>query len=144
MSGRAAIGHVGLTVASLERSLDFYRDAIGMEELDRHEFSEPSFGELTGNPGARIRTALLRAQHLVLQLVEYVDGGGDSLRLDHCRVGTPHFSFAVEDVEASFEKMVANEVEVTSEIVAITDRIRSFYVADPDGVPVELMEGLYP
>jgi catechol 2,3-dioxygenase-like lactoylglutathione lyase family enzyme len=144
MTSRTSIGHVGLTVASLDRSLAFYRDAIGMEEIDRGEFAEPSFGELTRNPGARIRTALLRAQHLVLQLVEYVDGGGDTLRLDHCRVGTPHFSFAVDDVEVSFAEMEASGVAITSEIVLITDRIRSFYVADPDGVPVELMEGAYP
>lgn len=138
------IGHIGLTVRSRERSLEFYRDLIGLKEVDRNEFAEPSFGELTNNPGARIRTALLDAGSFLLQLVEYVDGGGETLGLDHRHVGNPHFCFYVEDVDRAFEEVTRRGVNITSGIVDITDKIRSFYVADPDGVAVELMEGSYP
>jgi catechol 2,3-dioxygenase-like lactoylglutathione lyase family enzyme len=144
MSAPATIAHVGLTVSDLERSLAFYRDAIGMEEIVRHEFAEPSFGALTNNPGAEIETAMLKAGALILQLVEYVQGGGSSLGLDHAHVGIPHFCFAVDEVERAFQEMHRRGVVVTSSIVDITEQIRSFYVADPDGVPVELMEGRYP
>ncbi len=139
-----AIGHVGLTVSDLERSLSFYRDAMGMKEILRNEFAEPSFGSLTNNPGAHINTAMLQAGELILQLVEYIHGGGATLGLDHASVGTLHFSFAVDDIDKTLQDMQRRGVEVTSPIVDITDRIRSFYVADPDGVPVELMQGSYP
>jgi len=138
------IGHIGLTVRNRERSLGFYRDLIGLTEVDCNEFAEPSFGELTNNPGARIRTALLDAGSFLLQLIEYVDGGGETLGLDHRHVGNLHFCFYVEDADRAFKEVTRRGFEVTSGIVGITDKIRSFYVADPDGVAVELMEGTYP
>ena len=144
MGGDSKIGHVGLTVSDLERSLRFYRDLLGLKEIDRNEFAEASFGKLTNNPGAHIRTAMLGSGALLLQLVEYVHGGGERMRLDHRNAGTPHLSFQVEDLDRTFEEMRRRGVEITSDIVPITREIRSFYVADPDGVPVELMEGAYP
>ena len=134
-------GHVGLTVGDLECSLDFYRRVVGMEEIYRGPFESEAFGTLTRNPGARIDVAMLRAGHFTLQLVSYAAGGGDVLDLEHRNVGNPHLSFWVPDVRARFREL-ANDpsVNVISELVEIAPGITAFYVADPDGVPVELAE----
>ncbi|MHB1583339.1 MAG: VOC family protein [Acidimicrobiales bacterium] len=133
--------HVGLTVSDLDRSVAFYRRVLGMELRSVTEVDSDAFGRLTANPGARLRTALLGSGDFLLQLVEYTAGGGAVLELDHRHVGSPHLSFWVDDAAARRTELLGwPEVRVTSELASVVPGIRSFYVADPDGVPVELIE----
>ena len=134
-------GHVGLTVRDLDRSLDFYRRVVGMEEVYRGPFESEAFGTLTRNPGARIDVAMLRTGSFMLQLVAYAAGGGEVLDLEHRNVGNPHLSFWIPNVRDRFAELSANSsVDVISQLVEIAPGITSFYVADPDGVPVEFAQ----
>ena len=138
---RAELFHVGLTVADLDRSLTFYRDIAGMEVLNVLDLDSEGFGRLTHNPGARLRTALLGSGTFQLQLVQYTTGGGAPLDVDHRCPGAPHLSFWVADVDALYDRLTQHEdVTVTSDRIEVVPGIRSFYVADPDGVPVEFIE----
>jgi catechol 2,3-dioxygenase-like lactoylglutathione lyase family enzyme len=84
---------------------------------------------------------MLRAGSFVLQLVAYAVGGGETLELEHRNVGNPHLSFWVADVRARFRELSDDpSVEVISELVEIAPGITAFYLADPDGVAVELAE----
>ena len=160
--------HVGFTVRDIERSFAFYRDVVGMtlwnqeEELDVKAPEErqtergatgveissvrsESFDRLTNNPGAEIKYLMLVSadRKLVFQLIEYVAGGGPELELDHNRPGSMHFSFFVDDVDAKWAEIECRgDVKIISEVVQITPSMRSFYVADPDGAPVEFLEVL--
>jgi catechol 2,3-dioxygenase-like lactoylglutathione lyase family enzyme len=133
--------HVGLTVRDLARSVSFYRDVAGMQQESLHGFKSPQFDLLTGNPGADLKVAVLKTGPFMLQLLEYVAGGGGPLDLHHNNVGSPHLSFFVPDAEAKFREVQAREdVKITSPLVEIKAGRRSFYVVDPDGVPVEFIE----
>jgi catechol 2,3-dioxygenase-like lactoylglutathione lyase family enzyme len=137
----AGFFHLGLTVADLGRSVDFYRDVAGMDVLSVVEIDSEGFGLLTRNPGARLRTALLGIGTFQLQLVQYTAGGGPSLDIDHRYPGAPHLSFWVVDLDSLYDRIGGHGgVRVTSERVEVVPGIRSFYVADPDGVPVEFIE----
>jgi catechol 2,3-dioxygenase-like lactoylglutathione lyase family enzyme len=149
-----------MTVADLKRSSRFYCDVLGFravsdeskENLKVHTSAEglsyleaknAEFDELTGNPGSAIRFVYLRSEDgaLTLQLVEYLEGGGDAVPLRHNRPGTPHLSFFVDDIEKKRREVEAlGDVAITSAIVRITPTMRTFYVQDPDGVPVEFLE----
>jgi catechol 2,3-dioxygenase-like lactoylglutathione lyase family enzyme len=134
--------HVGLTVSDLDRSINFYRDVVGMTtHSDVVEVDSEGFGRLTANPGAKLRTALLAAGTVLLQLVEYREGGGGRLALGHHHVGSPHLSFWVDDAPTLRDEFVGRgNVVITSDIEAVVPGLRSFYVLDPDGVPVEFIE----
>jgi catechol 2,3-dioxygenase-like lactoylglutathione lyase family enzyme len=137
----ADLFHVGLTVADLERSVEFYRDTAGMDVLSVVDLDSGAFGRLTDNPGARLRTALLGLGAFHLQLVQYTAGGGPSLDVDHRYPGAPHLSFWVADLDSLYDRLDGLAgVTVTSDRVEVVPGIRSFYVADPDGVPVEFIE----
>ena len=157
---------VGFTVRDIERSFAFYRDVVGMTlwnqdtELDVKPPEErqsevassgveilsvrsDGFDRLTNNPGSEIKYLMLVSaeRKLVFQLIEYVAGGGPELELDHNRPGSMHFSFFVDDVDAKrVEIERRSDVRVISDVVQITPSMRSFYVADPDGVPVEFLQ----
>jgi catechol 2,3-dioxygenase-like lactoylglutathione lyase family enzyme len=153
--------HVGLTVRSLEASYDFYTRVVGLvpfgaggrgaatsrtpSGIDVLETDSPEIGELTNNPGSALRCAFVQSPdgRFVLQLVEYVVGGEKPIEPGHSRPGSPHISLYVDDVADRFANASASAPEaVASALVQITPTMRSFYLTDPDGVPVELIEKL--
>jgi hypothetical protein len=89
------------------------------------EIDSEGFGRLTGNPGAALRTALLSAGSLVLQSVEYTEGAGGRLALDHRHVGSPHLSFWVDDVPTLRDELVGRgDVVIMSDIEAVVPGIQ--------------------
>jgi catechol 2,3-dioxygenase-like lactoylglutathione lyase family enzyme len=166
MTGPHRFHHLGITVSDLNASYAFYRDVLGMRFWDQekalgtaptegrhdakdaeadvtfHSLRSEAFDELTANPGSEFKYVNLTSPDgFVLQLIEYTAAGGGTLELDHNRVGSPHMSFFVDDVAEAFEQCSAMPgVEVVSRLIDIGPNMRSFYVRDPDGVPVELLQ----
>jgi catechol 2,3-dioxygenase-like lactoylglutathione lyase family enzyme len=160
------VSHLGLTVSDLKRSLTFYQDVVGLSYDDHREAlginragdtggqrtlpsgrgdliatKSDAFDELTNNSGAELLVAFLRSRDFCLQLIQYVAGGGDVLDLHHNNVGSPHLSIGVEDVDAKFAQVQGRgDVKITSGLVQIVPTGRSFYVEDPDGLPVEFIQ----
>jgi catechol 2,3-dioxygenase-like lactoylglutathione lyase family enzyme len=101
-----------------------------------------AFDELTNNPGAVFKYINLKMPDgFILQLIEYSEGAGRALELDHNRAGSPHLAVFVDDVDAKFEEIKNRPgVEPMSAIVTIQPDMRSFYVRDPDGLPVEFLQ----
>jgi catechol 2,3-dioxygenase-like lactoylglutathione lyase family enzyme len=143
-SPAAELFHLGLTVADIRRSIRFYVEVVGFEEAEPAENRTAQFAELTGNPAARLLTVMLASRGFRLQLIEYLDGGGETLDLHHNHVGSPHLAFFVPDVETKYaETMARGDVPVTSGLITnATETLRSFYTEDPDGMPVEFLERL--
>jgi len=136
--------HVGLTVGDIERSAAFYRDVAGMQEGERMRSANAAFGRLVNNPGATLEVVFLTLDGFTLQLLQYFTQGGVRLAVTHNNIGSPHLSFFVPDVEEKYRALTARtDVAITSPIVRNeSGTIKSFYVADPDGVPVEFVERL--
>jgi catechol 2,3-dioxygenase-like lactoylglutathione lyase family enzyme len=156
--------HMGITVRDIEASYQFYRDIVGMgvwdqdAELGTHTekteeksndsdvtllgIKSAAFDELTDNPGSALKYInLVMSGGFILQLIEYSEGGGPALELDHNRAGSPHLSVFVDDVQAKFDQIKNYPgIEPVSSVVAIQPDMRSFYVRDPDGVPVEFLQ----
>jgi catechol 2,3-dioxygenase-like lactoylglutathione lyase family enzyme len=135
------LNHVGLTVSDVERSIAFYRDTVGMKYIGRTRVSGDWFDTLTHNRGADIDVAHLTLGDFTLQLVQYLAAGGGRLALAHHHVGNPHLCIDVEDVEAKRRALVAaGGLDPTPIVDIMRTGTRSFYVADPDGVPVEFLQ----
>ena len=157
--------HFGVTVRDIERSYDFYTQVAGMtvwnqeaeldveaptsRETQRSErmefmvFSSDEFDVLTDNPGSKFKYVMLQSadRSVVFQLTEYVAQGEAPLPIGHNRPGSVHLSFFVDDVDAHRESTIAaGWTADISPIVQITPSMRSYYVDDPDGVPVEFLQ----
>jgi len=138
----ASLNHVGITVSDLEASRAFYVDVVGLE-LVLPEFRTGGgwFDTLTENSGAVIDAVLLSAGQMTLQLVQYHQAGNPDAFTGHNRVGNLHLSFDVEDVEAKHAQLKEHpELRATAVVQLPVEGYRSFYVRDPDGVPVEFLE----
>jgi glyoxylase I family protein len=111
----ADIHHVSLNVTDTERSLGFYRDLLGMEMLDRPDFS---FG------GAWLDAGNGRQVHLI----ETSDVPAD--------VGQ-HVAFVVSDIDGVVERVRAAGYRVGDAKSVGGTAARQTFVLDPDGNRIE-------
>jgi catechol 2,3-dioxygenase-like lactoylglutathione lyase family enzyme len=70
--------HTGLTISDLNRSLRFWRDAMGMQVLFQQEKKGGYLEAIVGEPGAHVRNAqlpvyLLAVREVVLGLHRIID-----------------------------------------------------------------------
>jgi catechol 2,3-dioxygenase-like lactoylglutathione lyase family enzyme len=136
------VNHVGLTVSDLDRSVAFYRDVVGLEVLvQRFRTGGEWFDTLTHNSGAVLDGVMLGDGDFCLQLLQYEQGGTGPPVTGHNRVGNLHVSVNVADIAAKREQIVAAGGHDPTPLVdlPVADG-RSFYVHDPDGVPVEFIQ----
>ena len=138
--------HVGLTVLSLEKSLKFYRDIIGLEEVFSWNPKADYIKRVTGYMDADFHISVLRVPNSesFLELLEY--RGSEKVEIDH-RTGNPgiaHIAFQVEDVDSFFHFLKSKGVQSVSEPVTPSagpnEGGRVVYMIDPDGFRVELIQ----
>jgi catechol 2,3-dioxygenase-like lactoylglutathione lyase family enzyme len=142
------IHHTGYTVASLERSLHFYHDLLGMEVVATQEKKGGYLAAIVGYPDAHVRMAHLRvpgADHVV-ELFEYLAPAGDAVAAPEPKnVGSSHLCFVVDDLASLYERLrAAGVASFFSPPVEVDTGINAgglaLYLRDPDGVPVELFQ----
>jgi catechol 2,3-dioxygenase-like lactoylglutathione lyase family enzyme len=136
------VNHVGLTVTDLEASQAFYVDVVGMT-VQRRGFKTGGewFDTLTENSGAIIDAVTVGSSEMSLQLVQYLEAGISEAMTGHNRVGNLHLCINVNDVEAKYQELKGRaELRATHIVNLPMAGYRSFYVRDPDGVPVEFLE----
>jgi lactoylglutathione lyase len=140
--------HMGLQVADLARSVAFYRDVLGFEEVFAWNPRAPYIGELVGYPDVDLHAAILRPPNseVFLELLEYRNV--DRLPIDTrtANPGTAHIAFFVDDLESLYADLHARGVPSVS--APVTPTIgpnkggRAVYMIDPDGIRVELIQSV--
>ncbi len=141
-----AFGHVGLQVTDVERSRTYYRDVIGLRELERLTRNDPYLGHVTGYPGLTLDICLLvePASGVLLELLEYRDIDRRAVDPATANPGTCHVCFEVDDVDVIHARAVASgHGSVNAPVTPTSGRWaggRSVYLTDPDGIRVELVQ----
>ncbi len=143
--------HIGVVVRNLERSLEFYRDALGIEIIrGRTTFSDrdmEGIARAAGAPGYKIAVAFLSTGNTMIELVEY-DPPGKDFTLSSSDVGAPHFCIEVDDIEAVHSRLAEKGVEFYAPPYRIQDGYASgvqfTYLRDPDGISLELIGNVVP
>jgi lactoylglutathione lyase len=146
--GMSVVGvwHTGFQVADLDRSLGFYRDLLGFEELWRRVVTDQYIGTLVGYPGVEIHQALLRipgSDHC-LELLDYRDVERTHVDTRTANPGTAHICLIVEDLAALHARLCEAGVEFVSPPVVPTSGPNRgglvAYMCDWDGIRVELLQ----
>ncbi len=118
-----ALGHAVLKVRSLERSVAFYRNLLGMREVARY--------------GGKMAFFSLGANHHDLALMEV---GARAADADPSAVGLYHLAFKVGDTLDELRAVKAELEAGGVEIMGMSDHrvSQSLYILDPDGTELEL------
>ena len=136
--------HVGICVADLERSLAFYRDALGFRERGRLEVSGEVSETLLGLYPVDLQAVYLERDGVRLELLHYASPGhrGTGEPRPMNALGLTHLSLAVDDLDGAvlvLERAGARVLRATRvhnpELGA-----HAIFVTDPDGTRIELVE----
>ena len=123
-----AIGHIAFRVTDLERSLAFYCGQLGFREafrLEREGMPSPWIVYLQLAPG---------------RFVELFPGGEGEVPPRSGRAGYNHFCLLVDDMGVTLEGLRGAGVAVDGEPKVGMDGNRQYWIEDPDGNAIELME----
>lgn len=141
-----AVGHTGITVSDIDRSLAFYRDVLGFAATPKARYDDPMFAGVTGVPGAAIDIAFVRAPDgHTLELLCYVKPGnkaGSTLR--PCDPGAMHVMFRVADIDAAVAALAKGGFATVGPIQTTAEGpakgLKAIYARDPDGIVIELIQ----
>ena len=147
MARSLEIDHLGLTVDSIERSLTFWRDLLGLEVTGRGTIEWEHIDRLTGIPQTRIEWIELRLPDgAIIELQQYHRPLGQPvLDGEENEPGRSHLSIVVDDAAAVLEQALAAGFRSRSSQVVLIERgayvgSLAAYILDPDGYGVELMQ----
>lgn len=140
------IFHGGITVSDMDRSLEFYRDGLGLEVEFDTIIDGPYLPVVLDLQFSHIRAVYLRLPGGVfLELLEYHGIERLSAASRPCDYGAGHVCLYVEGIDdivaglaqRGFGARSAGPVDITA---GPNQGARSIYLLDPDGYPVELFQ----
>ena len=143
---RASIrsSHLGLCVTDLSASLRFWVDGLGFELGERYDLDSeglPSLHQaLEVDEPVKVTSQFMRRDGWAIELLEYsAPSASGHPSPSRGQVGLTHLAFHVDDLEGTVAHLVAHGGTVV-EGTQVDVGIPVVFVADPDGVRVELME----
>ena len=142
--GIQRVGHLGICVSDLARSLRFYRDGLGFRELSSLEVAGAHADRLLGLKSVKLRAVYLERDGMRIELLAFAspEPVGAPLPRPMNQLGLTHLSVRVSDLSRVLEELRAAGVCVleTTEINSFAVRSAAIFVTDPDGTRIELVE----
>ena len=135
--------HVGVCVRDLDRSLRFFCDGLGFTKAEGYELASdtaPGIDRSLAVAGpVRVVSLFVQYDTMKFELLHVVEPGvGGTPSAGRNQVGLTHLSFYVDDLDAATQHLVECGATVIEETRA-SPGIDLLFLADPDGVRVELM-----
>jgi catechol 2,3-dioxygenase-like lactoylglutathione lyase family enzyme len=136
------ISHVGISVANLERSIEFYRDLLGLRLIQQVPMRGPNYDAIMGLKGTDGRIAVLRTGNLEIELLEFKPPSRPAEPDRHVSDrGISHFAIHVEDAAGLYARLQAAGVRVHSTLVYFAScATTAVYFCDPDGNFIEMLQ----
>ena len=125
--------HISLSVTNIANSLKFY-EILGFKEVLRWKADDES-----------LEIAHLKLNNAYLELFCYVKphpapSTMDSLETDLKVIGTRHFGLKVKSISEAKEHIIKNNIADSIEVKHGRTGIDYFFIKDPDGIFVEIVQ----
>jgi catechol 2,3-dioxygenase-like lactoylglutathione lyase family enzyme len=143
-----AVDAVGMTVADMDASIDFYARVLGFTPVRDVEVAGDAWERLRDVFPVRMRVVRLALGDERLELTEYLTPRGRPAPLDARSNDRwfQHVAIVVHDMDRAYARLRDQRVaQVSPEPQRLPDSnpdaggIRAFYFRDPDGHPLELI-----
>ncbi len=117
------LDHVGIASRDVEKSLDFYINVLGLEELERLDLVGRTF-IFVGNEQTRIE----------------IEVASEGARVADEPCGLGHMALVVENLDELVERVKNKGHKVLVPPIQLREDRRIAFVADPDGARIQLIE----
>jgi catechol 2,3-dioxygenase-like lactoylglutathione lyase family enzyme len=138
------LGHLGICVSDLERSLRFYAEGLGFREVGALDLAGEPSATLLGLPDVSLRARYLERDGARIELLHYprpgATGTGEARPMN--ALGLTHLSFRVVDLEAAVRRLVAlgGRALAHTRVANPALGMQAVFVTDPDGTRIELVQ----
>jgi catechol 2,3-dioxygenase-like lactoylglutathione lyase family enzyme len=128
------LGHIALSVSKLDKSIAFYRKHFGLKCAEKYLHKE------TG-----LTIAVLKKGDVGLELFEFkkykpLPEYRKDLDTDLRTIGVKHFSLEIGNIARLYKKLKRAKVSFATDMRVFDNGRRYFFIKDPDGNLVEMME----
>ena len=138
------LSHIGICVSELERSVSFYREALGFLELSRLQVTGPESERLLQLEGGAVHAVYLQRDGARIELLHYPQAGhqGEPTAAPMNRLGLTHLSLRVADLDAVVAAVIAwgGHCLDATRVDNPSWRSKAVFVTDPDGLRIELLQ----
>ena len=144
------VGNFAHIVQNIDKSLEFYRDVLGLEVAVNQPFApNPAIAKLGNTLGGQSRYVALKVpgSEIGVELIEYKDIERKPQHPHFYDPGAANMALRVRDLDAVFAKLQkfgATIITAAGKPVTINNTIHVVFVQDPDGFVVELGQGTPP
>ena len=125
------IGHVAFRVTSLQRALDFYCNKLG--------FSEAFRLEREGQPSPWI-VYIQIAPGCFIELFPDPQDAPGTIPAQNPDASYKHVCLLVDDLPATLRELAVRGLETSGSPIQGVDHNLQYWINDPDGNPIELMQ----
>jgi catechol 2,3-dioxygenase-like lactoylglutathione lyase family enzyme len=149
-NGRALeVGPVVMTVANMDRLVEFYTRVLAFEKQSDVERSGPAVDALYGVPNAQVRAVDLKLGYETIELLQFIGTVGTPMPIDARSndLSFQHVAIIVSDMDRAYAVLRQNNVQHISPYPQRlpdwnpnASGIKAFYFRDPDGHPLEILQ----
>jgi catechol 2,3-dioxygenase-like lactoylglutathione lyase family enzyme len=132
------IQHIGIVVSDINRSIDFYKNVLGLEVGEKWEF-EPG-ATLGSNMRLPRRVVFIKAKNASFELLDQAEN--TKARPEDVSVNTiglHHIAFSVDQIHSFIASLSRKGIRFSTGPVDLKDLTVAFF-EDPDGNMLELYE----
>jgi catechol 2,3-dioxygenase-like lactoylglutathione lyase family enzyme len=143
------VGPVVMTVANMDRSVEFYTRVLMFEKQVDVQRSGRGIDELYGVHHAHVRAVVLKLGDGTIELLQFIGTVGTPIPIDARSndLSFQHVAIIVSDMDRAYTVLRQNNVEHISPYPQrLPDwnpnaaGIKAFYFRDPDGHPLEILQ----
>lgn len=136
------LGHIGLTVSDVTRSLEFYRDFLGMKVIMDLDITDDRMARVIGVPDAKCRIVHLQLGDGVLELFHYYQPAGENVAsmMRLYDQGLSHIGFEVNDIHKHLKEIQERGGKLLGEPVEFRPGVWVAYFRGPDGEVCEIRQ----
>lgn len=129
--------HVCIGVSDIEAALTFYTAVLGMDVVFDVELEGAGLDSVTGGAAQKGRMVggLIGAA-----MVELLSLGAVPECPSGPHLGYTNVSFRVDDLDATYDAVRRHHPDVRADPAVDIGGVRMFFIYDPDGTPIELLE----
>ncbi|MBM4261737.1 MAG: VOC family protein [Deltaproteobacteria bacterium] len=143
-----AVDAVGMTVADMDRSIDFFNKVLSFDKISDVELHGSDYEKLQGLFGLRMRVVRMKLGTETIELTQYLAPEGrpippDWRSNDHA---FQHIAIVVSDMDKAYQHLRSHKIRHAStgpQTIPATNKaaagIRAFYFKDPDGHHLEII-----
>ncbi len=134
--------HTGIIVKDMKKSIQFYKDFLGLEIIQEFTDSSEYINKITNiSDGTAHFVKLRMLDGTVLELLEYPTHKTNPHNLSILNVGIAHIALRIKSATEMYDFLISKGVKVLSKPILSSEGIaKVFFCIDPDGLRVELVE----